>query len=109
MQCPRLGRGLINGSQPQPDGFKLDKSKEIGGKLVVARRNPTTLFDLVEEPLDPVAGAGEMRAEADRIAALTGQKRTSTGRRSSLNPSKMTRNGHRSGRAGTILARSAPF
>ena len=63
MRCPRLGRGLINGSQPQPDGFKLDKSKEIGGKLVVARRNPTTLFDLVEEPLDPVAGAGEMRAE----------------------------------------------
>jgi len=48
----------------------LNEGKVVGGKPVVARRNPTALFDSVEEPLDPVASAVEIRAEADRIAAV---------------------------------------
>ena len=36
----------------------------------MARRHPTTLFDPVEEPFDLVASAIEVRAEADRIAAI---------------------------------------
>jgi len=36
----------------------------------MARRHPTKLFDPVEEPLDPVASAVEIGAEADRIAAV---------------------------------------
>jgi len=34
------------------------------------RRHPTTLFDPVEEPLDLVARAVEVRAEADRFSGL---------------------------------------
>jgi hypothetical protein len=49
-------------SQPQPDGCKLDERKVIGGKLVVARSDPTTLLDPIEEPRDQVAGAVEIRA-----------------------------------------------
>jgi hypothetical protein len=48
----------------------LDKGKVVGSELVVARRHPTTLFDPVEEPLDLVASAIKIRAEADRIAAI---------------------------------------
>jgi hypothetical protein len=48
----------------------LDEGEVIRGKLVVARRDPTALLDPIEEPLDPVAGAVEIRAEADRIAAI---------------------------------------
>jgi hypothetical protein len=47
----------------------LDEGEAIGGKLVVTRRHPT-LLDPIEESLDPVAGAVEIRAEADRIAAI---------------------------------------
>jgi hypothetical protein len=43
----------------------LNEGKVVGGKPVVARRYPTTLFDPVEEPLDPVASAVEIRAEAE--------------------------------------------
>ena len=56
--------------QPQSDGRKLNEGKVIGGKLVVARRDPTTLLDPIEEPFDPVAGTIKIRAEADRIGAI---------------------------------------
>jgi hypothetical protein len=39
----------------------LNDGKVVGGKPVAARRCPTTLFDPVEEPLDPVAGAVEIK------------------------------------------------
>jgi len=48
----------------------LDEGEVVGGKPVVARRDPTTLLDPVEEPFDPVASAVEIRAEADRIVAI---------------------------------------
>jgi hypothetical protein len=35
-------------------------------ELVIARRDPPTLFDFIEEPFDQVAGSVEMLAEADR-------------------------------------------
>jgi hypothetical protein len=38
----------------------LDECEAIAGKPVVARRDPTTLFDLIEEPLDSVAAAVEI-------------------------------------------------
>jgi hypothetical protein len=48
----------------------LNEGKVVGSKPVIALRHPTTLFDPVEEPLDPVASAVEIGAEADRIAAV---------------------------------------
>jgi len=48
----------------------LNEGEVVGGKPVIARRDATTLFDPVEEPLHPVAGAVEIGAEADRIAAI---------------------------------------
>jgi len=45
--------------QPQPDGRKPNEGKVIASKLVVARRDPTTLLDRIEKPFDPVAGAVE--------------------------------------------------
>jgi hypothetical protein len=48
----------------------MNEGKVVGGEPVVARRYPTTLFDPVEEPLDLVARAIEIGAEADRIAAI---------------------------------------
>jgi hypothetical protein len=44
---------------------RIDASwtKQFGDKLVVARRDPPTLLDPIEEPLDLVAGAVEIRAE----------------------------------------------
>jgi len=44
------------------------KARVVGGELVVARCDPPTLLDLVEEPLDQVAGAIEMRPEARNAA-----------------------------------------
>ena len=51
------------------EGSEADRA-EIGGEPLVARRHPTTLFDLVEEPLDLVASTIEIGAEADRIPAI---------------------------------------
>jgi len=59
---------LLARSQPKPDGCKLDEGKAVRCKLVVACRDPTTLLDPIEEPLDPVTGAIEIRAEG--IAAI---------------------------------------
>ena len=42
----------------------------VGRKLVVARRDPTTLLDPIEEPFDPVAWAVEIKAETDRIVTI---------------------------------------
>jgi hypothetical protein len=39
-------------------------------QFVVARRDPPTLFDFIEEPFDQVAGAVEVRAEADGLIAI---------------------------------------
>jgi hypothetical protein len=48
----------------------LNEGKVIGGKPIVACRHTTTLLDPVEEPLDLVASTVEIRAKADRIAAI---------------------------------------
>jgi hypothetical protein len=39
-------------------------------QLVVARCNPTAVLDLVEEPFDQIPSAIEIRAEANRLAAI---------------------------------------
>jgi len=48
--------------------------EEISGGFVVARRDPPTLFDLIEEPLDKVARSVEMRAKADRLVAIASRR-----------------------------------
>jgi hypothetical protein len=42
----------------------------FGRELVVASCDPTTLLDLIEEPLDQIPGAIMIWAEADRFAAI---------------------------------------
>jgi len=49
---------------------KLDEGKVIGGKLIVARRDPATLLDAVEESFDPVAGEDPRPNENARRTAL---------------------------------------
>jgi hypothetical protein len=49
----------------------LNEGKVVGSKPVMARRHPTTLFDPVEEPLDPVASAHGRRAALARISDQT--------------------------------------
>ena len=48
----------------------MDEGKVVYRKPIVARRDPTALFDPVEEPFDVIASAIEVRAKADRIAAI---------------------------------------
>ncbi len=48
----------------------MDEGKVVSCKPVAVRRHPTALLDPVEEPFDEVASAIEMRAKADRIAAI---------------------------------------
>src|SRR5215469_15222550 len=64
-----LGRGLIS-TQPNADGCELDEGQVIGCQLVISGRDTPTLLDLVEEPLDQVARAVQVRAEADRVLAI---------------------------------------
>jgi hypothetical protein len=68
LQVSQLGRELIN-AQPKADRCKLDKV--VGRELVVARSDPAAVFDLVEEPLDQIAGPIERRTEADRVFAIS--------------------------------------
>ena len=49
----------------------MDEGEIVSRKPVAARRHTTTLFDPVEEPFDLVASAIKLRAEADRIAAIS--------------------------------------
>jgi hypothetical protein len=39
-------------------------------KFVVARRDPPTVFDFIEEPFDQIAGTVKVRAEADGFVAI---------------------------------------
>jgi hypothetical protein len=59
----KLGRGLIS-AQPQPDRRELNECKVVSSEFVVARCNPATVLDLVEEPLDQVPSAVEIGTEA---------------------------------------------
>jgi hypothetical protein len=50
------GRGLINAQPYFKKRRKLDEGEVDGRKPVVARRNAAIMLDLVEQPLDQVAG-----------------------------------------------------
>jgi len=50
--------------------MRVERRKIISGELVIARRNPATVLDLVKEALDQVPSAVEIRAEADRVATI---------------------------------------
>ena len=65
-----LGRGLIS-TQPNADGCELDEGQVVGCQLVISGRDTPTLLDLVEEPFDQVACAIQIRAEADRVFAIS--------------------------------------
>src|SRR4051812_24562082 len=62
-----LGRGLVN-AEPKP---ALDESEAVRRELVVARCNPPTFLGLVEDPLDQITRAMEVRAETDRLVRST--------------------------------------
>lgn len=47
-----------------------DEGEVICGELIVARCHPTILLDPIEGTLDPVAARLEIKAKADRIAAI---------------------------------------
>lgn len=64
-----LGRGLIS-AKPKADGGPFDEGQIVCRELVIPRRNPSALFDLVEEPLNKIARATEVRAEADGVPAI---------------------------------------
>jgi hypothetical protein len=51
--------------------IELDEGKVVRRKPVAVHSHSTTLSDPLEEPLDPVAIAVEIRAEAHRIAAIS--------------------------------------
>jgi hypothetical protein len=42
--------------------------------VVVARRDPSTLFDPIEEPFDQVARTVEVRAEAEGLVAIASRR-----------------------------------
>jgi hypothetical protein len=63
------GRGLTN-AQPQPYWRELDEGEVIGREFVVASCDPTTLLDVVDEPLDQISGTVEIRAEADQVVTI---------------------------------------
>jgi hypothetical protein len=50
-----------------------DKGQVVGRQSVVSGRDTPTLLDLVEEPFDQIAGAIQVRAEADRVFAISFQ------------------------------------
>ena len=49
---------------------QLDERQVIRGELVVASGNAPAMLDLVEDPLNAVACAVEVRAEADRLPTI---------------------------------------
>src|SRR5215831_4928251 len=65
-----LGRGLIN-AQPQPDRRELNEREVVGCELAVARCDPTTMLDLVEEPLDQIACSVKIRTEAQLLCPIS--------------------------------------
>ena len=48
----------------------MNECEVVGRKFVVPRCHAATVLDLVEEPLDQIAGTIEIRAEADRLVAI---------------------------------------
>ena len=50
--------------------FKLNECEVVGRELVVARCDPTTLLDPVEEAFDDIAGSVEVWAETDWLIAV---------------------------------------
>ena len=48
----------------------MNEGKVVSGELVVARCNPAAVLDLIEEALDQIPSAIEIRAEADRLDAI---------------------------------------
>ena len=69
MQAKRLGRGLIS-AQPDADRCQLDEGEVIGSEFVVTGGDTPTLLDLVEEPLDEVARAIQVRAKTNRLFSI---------------------------------------
>ena len=52
----------------------MSEGEVIRRELVVARCDPPTLLDLVEEPLDQIARTIEPGAEADRLLAIASRR-----------------------------------
>ncbi len=52
----------------------MDEGQVVGRELVVARRDPPTLFDLIEESFDQSARSVEIRTKADRLGAIASRR-----------------------------------
>src|SRR3954453_13645959 len=65
-----LGRGLIS-AYPNSDGCEFDERQIVGCEFVISGRATPTLFDLVEEAFDQVARPIQIRAEANRVFAIS--------------------------------------
>jgi hypothetical protein len=48
----------------------VDEGQVVGREFVVARCDPTTLLDLVEEAFDEIARSIKVWTEADRLVAI---------------------------------------
>jgi hypothetical protein len=73
---------------------RLNEGKVVGGEPVVARRHPTTLFDPVEEPLDPVTRAVERGLK--QIGSLSTSRFICPSSRTLIQLEEIGRAGHRS-------------
>ena len=52
----------------------MNEGQVVGREFVVARRDPPTLFDFIEEPFDQVARTVQVRAEADGLVAIASRR-----------------------------------
>jgi hypothetical protein len=64
-----LGRGLIN-TQPDADSCQFDEGEVVCCEFVVAGGDTPTLLDLVEEPLDEITRAIQVRAKANWLLSI---------------------------------------
>ncbi len=67
--CRVLGRRLII-AQPDANSGELESGEEVFSCFVIARCDPSKVFDLIEEPFDEVARFVEEFVEADWAFAI---------------------------------------
>jgi hypothetical protein len=64
----------VVGSGGDADFASVSKVNGVANEINQDLRRPPTLFDLIEQPFDQVAGSVEMRAEADRLVAIASRR-----------------------------------
>jgi hypothetical protein len=62
--------GFIS-AQPNSNWCEFDERWIVGCEFIIPGRDTPPLFDLVEEPFDQVSRAVQIRAETDRVFAIS--------------------------------------